>query len=251
MVILIKLINNIKMKQLIFTFLVVLTGICANAQFKVGDIYDSNGLKGLVVDVDETGNHGLILSLEESDKDWLSDKAHAMSTNAFFEEDGMKNMEAIEAYVKENNLSWDVFPLFAWARGLGEGWYIPSRAELNTIWKNLSGGNLDFNKKANKLWKGYDKAVKKAGGDSFFCANFSTGGFKMLAGMISSTEAEGGKVYTINTESGKNLVNHPLGPPNVKIQEYTLNKNAHRSEGDPLGVVKRVLHFDARAVHKF
>lgn len=238
------------MKKLILTLLVALTGICANAQFKIGDIYNRDGLKGLVVDVDETGSHGLVLSLEESDKDWLSDKAHAMSTNAFFEEDGMKNMEAIETYVTDNNLSWDVFPLFAWARSLGEGWYIPSRAELNTIWKNLNGGNLDFNKKANKLWKGYDKAVKKAGGDSFFCANASTMGFKMLAGMISSTEAEGGKVYTINTEKGKNLVNHPMGAPNVKIQEYTLNKDAHRSEGDALGM-KRVLHFDARAVHKF
>ena len=75
-------------------------------------------------------------------------------------------------------------------------------------------------------------------------------GFKMLAGMISSTEAEGGKVYSINTEKGKNLVNHPMGAPNVKIQEYQLKKDAHRSEGDALGF-KRVLHFDARAVHKF
>ncbi|MCM1028823.1 MAG: hypothetical protein NC342_00455 [Pseudoflavonifractor sp.] len=238
------------MKQLLLMVLFALTGICANAQFKVGDIYDRNGLKGLVVDVDESGNHGLILSLEESDKDWLADKAHSMNTNAFFEEDGMKNMEAIETYISENNLSWDTFPLFAWARGLGDGWYIPSRGELNTIWKNLNGGNLDFNKKANKLWKGYDKAVKKAGGDSFFCSNGSTMVFKMLAGMISSTEAEGGKVYTINTEKGKNLVNHPMAAPNVKIIEYTLNKDAHRSEGDALGF-KRILHFDARAVHKF
>lgn len=238
------------MKQLIFTFMVVLTVFCVHAQYKVGDIYDCNGLKGLVVDVDETGSHGLIISLNESNKDWLSDKAHTMNTNAFFEEDGMKNLEAIEKYVTENNLSWDVFPLFAWARSLGDGWYIPSRVELNTIWKNLNGGSFDFNKKANKLWKTYDKAIKKAGGDSFFCANASTMGFKMLAGMISSTEAEGGKIYTINTEKGKNLVNHPMGAPNVKIQEYTLNKDTHRSEGDPLGM-KRILHFEARAVHKF
>lgn len=238
------------MKKVILMLLILLTGVCANAQYKIGDIYNKNGLKGLVVDVDQSGNHGLILSLEESDKDWLADKSHAMSTNAFFEDDGEKNMRAIETYVSENNLSWDVFPLFAWARNLGDGWYIPAREELNTIWKNLNGGNLDFNKKGCKLWKGYDKSVKKAGGDSFFCANGSTMGFKMLAGMISSTEAEGGKVYTINTEKGKNLVNHPMGAPNVKIQEYTLNKDAHRSEGDPLGM-KRILHFDARAVHKF
>lgn len=238
------------MKKLFLMLLVALTGICANAQYKIGDIYNKNGLQGLVVDVDESGNHGLLLSLKETDKDWLADKSHAMNTNAFYEDDGMRNMEAIESYINENNLSWDTFPLFAWARSLGDGWYIPSREELNTIWKNLNGGNLDFNKKACKLWKGYDKKVKKAGGDSFMCSNVSTMGFKMLAGMISSTEAEGGKVYTINTEKGKNLVNHPMGAPNVKIQEYILEKDGHRSEGDALGM-KRVLHFDARAVHKF
>lgn len=239
------------MKKIFVMMIVALMGaISSNAQFKVGDIYNSNGLKGLVVDVDASGNHGLLLSLKECDKDWLADKSLEMETNAFYEDDGMKNMEAIAKYITENNLSWDKFPLFAWARSLGEGWYIPSRNELNTIWKNLNGGNLDFNKKGCKLWKTYDKAVKKAGGDSFFCRNFSTMGFKMMTGMISSTEAEGGKVYTINTEKGKNLVNHPFGAPNVKIVEYQLKKNAHRSEGDALGA-KRVLHFDARAVHKF
>ena len=222
--------------------------ISANAQYKIGDICTLGNTGCLVVDVDASGQHGLVLSLKECDKDWLADMSLEMETNAFFEDDGMKNMEAIAKYVSENNLSWDKFPLFAWARSLGEGWYIPSRGELNTIWKNLNGGNLDFNKKGCKLWKQHDKAVKNAGGDSFFCSNVSTAGFKMMAGMISSTEAEGGKVYTINTEKGQNLVNHPMGAPNVKIKEYQLRKNSHRSEGETM---KRVLHFDARAVHKF
>jgi hypothetical protein len=200
--------------------------------------------------VDESGEHGLLLSLNSSDKNWLADKSLELETNAFSEDDGMKNMNAIANYVSEKNVSWGKFPLFEWARSLGDGWYIPSREELNEIWRNLNGGNLDFNKKGCKLWKAYDETVKKAGGDSFFCSNTSTMGFKMLAGMISSTEAEGGKVYTINTEKGRNLVNHPMGAPNVKIMEYQLKKDSHRSEGDALGM-KRILHFEARAVHKF
>lgn len=239
------------MKKLFLMMIVALLGaISANAQYKVGDIYNQGGLRGLVVDVDATGKHGLILSLKECKKDWLADKSLTMETNAFYEDDGMKNMQAIETYIAEHNLSWDKFPLFAWARSLGDGWYIPSRGELVIIWTNLNGGNLNFNKAGRKHWKAHEKAMKRAGGDSFFCKNGSTLVFKMLAGMISSTEAEGGKVYTINTEKGKNLVNHPFGAPNVKIQEYTLKKNKHRSEGDPLGF-KRILHFDARAVHKF
>lgn len=237
-------------KNLFMMVVALLSTITMNAQFKVGDIYNNGGLKGIVVDVDQNGKHGLIMSLQKSKADWLADKSLEMETNAFFEDDGMKNMDAIAKYISENNLSWDKFPLFKWALSLGDGWYIPSREELKTIWKNLNGGNLDFNKKGCKLWKNYDKAVKKAGGDSFMCSNFSTMGFKMLAGMISSTEAEGGKVYTINTEKGKNLVNYPLASPNVKIQEYQLKKDSHRSEGDALGM-KRVLNFEARAVHKF
>lgn len=238
------------MKKLLLLVVAMTTIFSAYAQYKVGDIYNVNGLKGLVVNVDASGKHGLILSLAESDKDWIEDEALAMETNAFYEDDGMKNMLAIEQYITENGKSWDSFPLFAWARSLGEGWYIPAREELLTIWTNLNGGNLDFNKKGNKLWKNHSKTIEKSGGDELHCSNASTMGFKMLCGMISSTEAEGGKVYVINTEKGKNLTNHPMGAPNVKIVEYQIGKKAHRSEGDPLGM-KRVLHFDARAVHKF
>jgi hypothetical protein len=237
-------------KFFILTVILMASLSSLRAQYKVGSIYNVNGVKGLVVDVDESGNHGLLMSLSESDKDWLNDENLAFETNAFHEDDGMKNMEAIEKYINDNNKSWDDFPIFAWARSLGEGWYIPAREELLIIWKNLNGGNLNFNKKGNKLWKAHNKVVEKNGGDELYCSNYSTMGFKMLCGMISSTEAEGGKVYVINTEKGKNLTNHPMGAPNVKIIEYQIGKKAHRSEGDALGM-KRVLHFDTRAVRKF
>lgn len=108
------------MKKILLMMIVAVIGtISANAQFKIGDIYNQSNLKGLVVDVDASGKHGLILSLSESDKDWLADKSLELETNAFFEDDGMKNMEAIAKYVSEKNLSWEKFPLFAWARSLG------------------------------------------------------------------------------------------------------------------------------------
>lgn len=238
------------MKKFFLMAIAVVTAIGANAQYKIGDICTLDGVKGIVVDVDATGAHGLIMSLEESKADWIAHKSLAMETNAFYEDDGMKNMQAIERYIAENGSSWYSFPLFAWARSLGDGWYIPSREELITIWTNLNGGNLDLNKKSRPYWKTHNKAIKRNGGDDLFCKNTSTMGFKMLCGMISSTEAEGGKVYVINTEKGQNLMNHPMGAPNVKIMEYTIGKRAHRSEGDPLGF-KRVLRFRARAVHKF
>lgn len=238
------------MKKLFLVVVAIIAAISVNAQYRIGDIVTIGGVKGIVVDVDATGSHGLIMSLDESKADWVVHKSLALETNAFYEDDGMKNMEAVEKYIAESGKSWTSFPLFAWARSLGDGWYIPSREELLTIWANLSGGDLNFNKKAKKLWKAHNKVIKYHKGDELFCKNMSTMGFKMACGMISSTEAEGGKVYAINTEKGLNLVNHPMGAPNVKIIEYTIGKRAHRSEGDPLGF-KRVLKFRARAVHKF
>ena len=238
------------MKKLFLMAILMIVTISVNAQYKICDICMLGGVKGIVVAVDATGNHGLIMSLEESKADWIADKKLAMETNAFYEDDGMKNMKAIETYIKENGKSWNSFPLFAWARSLGDGWYIPSREELLTIWTNLNGGNLDLNKKSRPYWKAHNKAIKRSGGDQLFCSSFSTMGFKMICGMISSTESEGGKVYVINTERGQNLMNHPMGAPNVKIVEYTIGKKAHRSEGDILGF-KRVLRFKARAVHRF
>ena len=123
------------MKKILLMMIVAVIGtISANAQFKVGDIYNQSNLKGLVGDVDASGKHGLILSLSESDKDWLADKSLELETNALLEDDGMKNMEAIAKYVSEKNLSWEKFPLFACVCSLGEGWYIRYRGELNTIW---------------------------------------------------------------------------------------------------------------------
>ena len=75
--------NNLNIMKKLLLLVVAMTAILsAYAQYKVGDIYNANGLKGLVVDVDASGKHGLILSLEESDKDWIEDETLALETNA-------------------------------------------------------------------------------------------------------------------------------------------------------------------------
>lgn len=59
--------NKSTMKKILLMMIVAVIGtISANAQFKVGDIYSQGNLKGLVVDVDASGKHGLILSGCES-----------------------------------------------------------------------------------------------------------------------------------------------------------------------------------------
>ncbi len=183
------------MRQLVLSMLMALVTISVQAQYKVGDIYNKNGVKGMVVVVDETGQHGLIMSLEHSKNvEWVASEEQNLSTAAFHEDDGMKNMSAIENYIKDNSLSWDNFPAFAWARSLGDGWYIPASEELIRIWTNLNGGNLNLNNKAKQSWKKYSKILKNNDGDKLTggVTGIMTGGKEVLRGMISSTETDGG-----------------------------------------------------------
>lgn len=64
-------------------------------RYKVGDLYNENGKKGIVFEVDASGEHGKILSLEEYYHDWNMAKK--------------------------------------WCMSLGAGWYLPTVIELKTI----------------------------------------------------------------------------------------------------------------------
>lgn len=237
------------MKKLILFMLGLLASVCVQAQYNVGDIYDKNGLKGMVVSVDGTGNHGLLLSLEESKADWTADDNLNLKTSAFYEEDGQKNMDAIAKYINESGATWNDFPVFSWARSLGTGWYIPSKDELLTIWTNLNGGDLKLDKKSKKVWKEYNKKIKKAGGDAFYTklAMVASGFNHVLMGMISSTEMDGGKIWAVNAE-GRLMIMDALPAPNGTIEALELEKNNHSETKNMLSVQKK---FRTRAVHKF
>lgn len=237
------------MKRTILLSLVASLAIFAQAQYKVGDIYNKNGIKGMVVVVDETGKHGLLLSLAESEADWTSDNDLNLETSAFYEDDGMKNMEAIAKYIQDKNKSWNDFPVFNWARSLGKGWYIPAKNELLAIWTNLNGGDLKLNKKSKKTWKEYNKAIKKADGDALFTklSVMESGMNHVLMGMISSTESEGGKIWAINALGSRCIID-ALAAPNATIEASELEKNNHSETKNVLTVRRK---FASRAVYKF
>ena len=91
------------MKSLFIAVTAMLCVMSANAKsYKQGDYYEENGLKGIVVRVDATGEHGLIMSLNICSKKWLDDSDDKLSTNCFYEDDGEKNMAVAEKYINEN-----------------------------------------------------------------------------------------------------------------------------------------------------
>lgn len=129
------------MKKVLFAIAALLCTLSVSAKsYKVGDIYNEGGLKGIVVRVDASGEHGLIMSLKKSAKKWRDGGDEKFSTNAYYEDDGEKNMAVIEKYINANGKSWSMFPYFEWCRSLGQGWYAPATDELKNILKAINGG---------------------------------------------------------------------------------------------------------------
>lgn len=181
-------------------------------RYEVGDLYDRDGVKGVVCIVSDEGTHGLVISLEQIYLTWSEFRKPDLRTvGAGNRTDGEENMRTVEAYIAANGLSWDDFPAFKWCRERGEGWYLPSIDELLTIGHNYNGGSrMKNNRQARNK---FNEALKDAGGKRM----------DRMVYYFSSTEMDEKNAYTSHTS---------LEPPYVvEIPKY--NK------------------FLVRAVHKF
>ena len=131
--------------------------------YSIGDIYDKNGIKGVVVMLSDGGRHGTIMSLDEACLACCNlHRKQQKKVGASDKHDGAKNMQAVEKYITENNLSWSNFPAFEWCRAKGEGWYLPSINELWSAGTMYLGGSRTASKR--KLRKSFDDSVVAAGG---------------------------------------------------------------------------------------
>lgn len=181
-------------------------------RYEVGDLYDRDGVKGVVCIVSDEGTHGLVISLEQIYLTWSEfRKPDLRIVGAENRTDGEENMRTVEAYIAANGLSWDDFPAFKWCRERGEGWYLPSIDELLTIGHNYNGGSRMKNNRQTR--NKFNDALKDAGGKRM----------DRMVYYFSSTEMDEKNAYTSHTS---------LEPPYVvEIPKY--NK------------------FLVRAVHKF
>lgn len=131
--------------------------------WEVGEYYESEGVRGLVIATSEGGKHGLILSLEQVADRWDTfEKGDNRLVGASATDDGDKNMAAVARYIAEHDLSWDHFPAFKWCRDLGEGWYLPAIDEWLTISFNFNGGSRTEYDRATR--NRINSALKEHGG---------------------------------------------------------------------------------------
>lgn len=95
----------------------------AATEWAVGDYYEVGSVKGVVVWVDESKEHGKIISLDEKVALWATG---GYNTGAKSEEDGKGNTDK----VKDINAELSAFPAFKWCVAHGEGWYFPAIMEV-------------------------------------------------------------------------------------------------------------------------
>ena len=123
--------------------------------YEVGEYYNEGLAKGVVAYVDETGEHGLVLSLDEGITIWSEEMICLTNYNILFTmEDGAYNTQLIKDLVE----GWkDKYPAFAWADkknapGL-KSWYLPSPYELEFASFGLEAINATLNELGAELIK--------------------------------------------------------------------------------------------------
>ena len=80
-------------------------------RYEIGDLYEADGVRGIVRMVSEDGMHGLALSLDEIYLPWSGfRKPDLRVVGATDRGDGRVNMRIVEEYIAANGLSWDDFP---------------------------------------------------------------------------------------------------------------------------------------------
>ena len=154
------------MKQLMTALLMALVVPCVNAQVNVGDIlcegnkvvsladYDTVNFKavGVVFYVDDSGNHGWALALEDegsfawggNGEDTKLDN-YTYRASAADDLDGYNNTKTILELDK-------TYPAFE-AVDFENGWYLPAAGQLKCLYKNLKDVNASLEKAGGLIVK--------------------------------------------------------------------------------------------------
>jgi hypothetical protein len=199
------------MKQTLFLLIMSLCGtICAaQTQFsdvKKGDIITINGVKGIVFQTD--GEHGKAMCLKTFrgvKNAWCKSRKLAGKVSTPSRESGRENTNAVFQFVEENNVNISEFPVFAWCKSLGEGWYVPAVNELEQFINWWLGNDVELE------WGESDESDDAAGVTLDETPHMKlvnqkiieAGGIPFINGAYSSTENERQKLYVFGYNDKK------------------------------------------------
>lgn len=109
--------------------------------FKVGDYYNHGLIKGIVFSIDETGEHGMIVSLDEKNLKWSTLETSVIAGATYVSLDyGLDNADGIKGLFS----NWaETFPAVAWCSSKNPGslnrWYLPAANELRILLNECAG----------------------------------------------------------------------------------------------------------------
>ena len=104
--------------------------------YSIGSYYEKDGVKGIVYKVNADGEHGMIVSLNETACAWSTER---IVTGCALTDNGMNNMIIIKA-----KPDWGTkYPAFKWCDDLNKdgitGWYLPAKDELAQLYAGYCG----------------------------------------------------------------------------------------------------------------
>lgn len=109
--------------------------------YAIGDHYKVGTAEGIVCQVDDTGQHGMIVSLDEAELMWSTEEVDLGSRFGNFSlTDGLANVECIKTL--EN---WGKkYPAFKWCDAKNAlsrtHWYLPALYEMAEVYAAFNGG---------------------------------------------------------------------------------------------------------------
>ena len=113
----------------------------ASRSYQLLDLYDENGVRGIVVEVYDGGYHGTVMSLEQQTLPFMKyfEAFASIAMGLYNADNGMENQKELLAYLSQSELlSTEDFPAMNWCISLGEGWYLPARNEMDKVFAHLA-----------------------------------------------------------------------------------------------------------------
>lgn len=119
--------------------------------FKIFDFYNRRGVQGIVIDVDETGTHGWIVSVDDEWLSWCSVEMGTYWPQAYDSDNSEANIEAVRAV----DPTLESYPAMKWCDDKNTngvtGWILPAENVLKKFTKLIS----DYDK-----WEQFNQAIE-------------------------------------------------------------------------------------------
>lgn len=136
-------------------------------QYQLGDVCEVNGTKGMVYAIkgDTSGNTWVYLcSLDEADLQWSTENVMCNCISSKGEWNTYDPFNPQNCRAEGGVRDIENYPAFKWCMEHGDGWFLPSSAELQWMWDAISEGTHKFD---NASVAKYNKILTDNGGMPF------------------------------------------------------------------------------------